>query len=114
MSTQNYYKEKLGFDPKEGSYYDAPPEKYRKTDEKPHGYEENLTKFKGTIWDLFIESLEDERDAVQKKTFTKWVNKHLKKVRNTKPIVILLLITFCKRHVIRLPYMYTYQSICYV
>uniref|UniRef100_A0A6P7GKU5 Uncharacterized protein LOC114339394 isoform X2 n=1 Tax=Diabrotica virgifera virgifera TaxID=50390 RepID=A0A6P7GKU5_DIAVI len=102
MSTQNYYKEKLGFDPKEGSYYDAPPEKYRKTDEKPHGYEENLTKFK------------DERDAVQKKTFTKWVNKHLKKVRNTKPIVILLLITFCKRHVIRLPYMYTYQSICYV
>lgn len=23
----------------------------------------------------------DERDAVQKKTFTKWVNKHLKKVR---------------------------------
>ncbi|XP_072387789.1 microtubule-actin cross-linking factor 1 isoform X30 [Diabrotica undecimpunctata] len=81
MSTQNYYKEKLGFDPKEGSYYDAPPEKYRKTDEKPHGYEENLTKFKGTIWDLFVESLEDERDAVQKKTFTKWVNKHLKKAR---------------------------------
>ena len=23
----------------------------------------------------------DERDAIQKKTFTKWVNKHLKKVR---------------------------------
>jgi hypothetical protein len=22
----------------------------------------------------------DERDAIQKKTFTKWVNKHLKKV----------------------------------
>ncbi|KAH1007567.1 hypothetical protein HUJ04_004783 [Dendroctonus ponderosae] len=67
MSTQNYYKEKLGFDPRESIYNDAPPEKYRKTGEAPHGYEENLTKFK------------DERDAVQKKTFTKWVNKHLKK-----------------------------------
>ena len=29
--------------------------------------------------DLFFVS--DERDAIQKKTFTKWVNKHLKKVR---------------------------------
>ena len=28
----------------------------------------------------------DERDAIQKKTFTKWVNKHLKKVRNTKSV----------------------------
>lgn len=26
----------------------------------------------------------DERDAIQKKTFTKWVNKHLKKVSLTK------------------------------
>ena len=25
----------------------------------------------------------DERDAIQKKTFTKWVNKHLKKVRTS-------------------------------
>ena len=25
-------------------------------------------------------SSSDERDAIQKKTFTKWVNKHLKKV----------------------------------
>ncbi|XP_063905665.1 microtubule-actin cross-linking factor 1 isoform X32 [Zophobas morio] len=66
MSTQAYYKERLGFDPRE-AIYDGPPEKYRRKDEKPHGYEENLTKFK------------DERDAVQKKTFTKWVNKHLKK-----------------------------------
>ncbi|KAL7736721.1 hypothetical protein ACLKA6_015576 [Drosophila palustris] len=31
------------------------------------GYEDALTQFK------------DERDAIQKKTFTKWVNKHLKK-----------------------------------
>ncbi|KAI4482381.1 hypothetical protein M0804_008932 [Polistes exclamans] len=29
-------------------------------------------------WAMFIES-HDERDAIQKKTFTKWVNKHLKK-----------------------------------
>lgn len=56
MSTQNYYKEKLGFDPRESIYNDAPPEKYRKTEEAPHGYEENLTKFKGTIWDLFIQA----------------------------------------------------------
>lgn len=55
MSTQAYYKERLGFDPRE-AIYDGPPEKYRKTDEKPHGYEENLTKFKGTIWDYFIEA----------------------------------------------------------
>ncbi|KAL2713384.1 microtubule-actin cross-linking factor 1 isoform X13 [Vespula squamosa] len=29
-------------------------------------------------WAMFIEA-HDERDAIQKKTFTKWVNKHLKK-----------------------------------
>lgn len=58
MSTQNYYKEKLGFDPQETYYNDGPPEKYRRTDGKTQGYEENLNKFKGTIWDLFIESLE--------------------------------------------------------
>ena len=28
-------------------------------------------------------SFADERDAIQKKTFTKWVNKHLKKVSPT-------------------------------
>jgi hypothetical protein len=41
-----------------------------------HGvYEENLSKFK------------DERDAIQKKTFTKWVNKHLKKAgRNVRDL----------------------------
>ncbi|CAH0551954.1 unnamed protein product [Brassicogethes aeneus] len=83
MSTQHYYKNKLGFDPKENSYNGPPQEKYRRTvtDDKPHGYEENLTKFKGTIWDLFVQATSDERDAVQKKTFTKWVNKHLKKAR---------------------------------
>ncbi|XP_069683083.1 uncharacterized protein [Periplaneta americana] len=61
MSTQAYYKDRLGFDPAEalndGSAFDK----------SQHGYEENLCKFK------------DERDAIQKKTFTKWVNKHLKK-----------------------------------
>lgn len=28
----------------------------------------------------FLFVIADERDAIQKKTFTKWVNKHLKKV----------------------------------
>ncbi|XP_015837198.1 microtubule-actin cross-linking factor 1 isoform X43 [Tribolium castaneum] len=80
MSTQAYYKDRLGFDPRE-AMYDGPQEKYRRMEggKQPHGYEENLTKFKGTIWDCFIQATSDERDAVQKKTFTKWVNKHLKK-----------------------------------
>lgn len=58
MSTQTYYKNKLGFDPRDEIYNDGPPQKYLRTnnDKHPHGYEENLTKFKGTIWDLFIES----------------------------------------------------------
>ncbi|XP_045762779.1 dystonin isoform X12 [Maniola jurtina] len=82
MSTQSYYKERLGFDPQEamqdgvngGSYYEGPHQSKRHRGEshqkESHDqvYEENLTKFK------------DERDAIQKKTFTKWVNKHLKKV----------------------------------
>ncbi|XP_069683081.1 uncharacterized protein [Periplaneta americana] len=71
MSTQAYYKDRLGFDPAEalndGSAFDK----------SQHGYEENLCKFKG-LWEFYIESI-DERDAIQKKTFTKWVNKHLKK-----------------------------------
>ncbi|XP_017784158.1 PREDICTED: dystonin isoform X28 [Nicrophorus vespilloides] len=65
-STQSYYKDRLGFDPKE-ALYEGPNQKYRRTDKQQDGYEQNLTKFK------------DERDAIQKKTFTKWVNKHLKK-----------------------------------
>nr|XP_049701448.1 dystonin isoform X44 [Helicoverpa armigera] len=80
MSTQAYYKERLGFDPQEvmqdgvngGAYYEGPhPSKRHRgesADTHDQVYEENLTKFK------------DERDAIQKKTFTKWVNKHLKKV----------------------------------
>ena len=31
---------------------------------------------------FFIFLYLDERDAIQKKTFTKWVNKHLRKVRD--------------------------------
>ncbi|XP_071449100.1 microtubule-actin cross-linking factor 1, isoforms 1/2/3/4/5 isoform X30 [Hetaerina americana] len=62
MSTQSYYKDRLGFDPNEvtdnGGLFGGRGQE---------GYEENLSKFK------------DERDAIQKKTFTKWVNKHLKK-----------------------------------
>ncbi|XP_011305111.1 spectrin beta chain, non-erythrocytic 1-like, partial [Fopius arisanus] len=61
MSTQAYYKERLGFDPA-----DTVAE-HQREQRTQHGYEESLTKFK------------DERDAIQKKTFTKWVNKHLKK-----------------------------------
>ncbi|XP_076173653.1 dystonin-like protein short stop isoform X29 [Ptiloglossa arizonensis] len=61
MSTQAYYKERLGFDPA-----DAVAEHDREQ-KGQYGYEESLSKFK------------DERDAIQKKTFTKWVNKHLKK-----------------------------------
>ncbi|CAG9792782.1 unnamed protein product [Diatraea saccharalis] len=80
MSTQAYYKERLGFDPQEamqdgvnGGFYDGPHQPKRQRGDQgaethDHVYEENLTKFK------------DERDAIQKKTFTKWVNKHLKKV----------------------------------
>ncbi|KPJ14032.1 Dystonin [Papilio machaon] len=82
MSTQAYYKERLGFDPQEAmqeslnggaSYYDGHQPKRHRGDHQPaekhdQVYEENLSKFK------------DERDAIQKKTFTKWVNKHLKKV----------------------------------
>ncbi|KAL5236124.1 hypothetical protein ACI65C_003534 [Semiaphis heraclei] len=62
----SYYKDRLGFDPDEptangdGTATTGPRKSKR-------GYEENLSKFK------------DERDAIQKKTFTKWVNKHLKK-----------------------------------
>lgn len=60
MSTQAYYKDRLGFDPKEVLYDGPPHEKYRKTGnnkKEPHGYEENLTKFKGTtLWGYFIEA----------------------------------------------------------
>lgn len=55
-STQAYYKDRLGFDPKEVLHDGPPPEKHRRTSStKLQGYEENLSKFKGTIWDLFIE-----------------------------------------------------------
>ncbi|CAG0891815.1 unnamed protein product [Cyprideis torosa] len=66
----SYYKERLGFEPE--------PE----PNGQPHdtillGYEENLSKFK------------DERDHIQKKTFTKWVNKHLKKAaRHVKDLFV--------------------------
>lgn len=67
-STQAYYKDRLGFDPKEEAYQ-GPNQKYRKTDATHHkqqqpygedvqdGYELNLTRFKGTtIWDFYIHS----------------------------------------------------------
>lgn len=66
MSTQAYYKERLGFDPQEavqdgvnGGYYDGhQPKRHRGERAESHDqvYEENLTKFKGTTcWDFFIQ-----------------------------------------------------------
>lgn len=37
----------------------------------------------------------DERDAIQKKTFTKWVNKHLKKVSHITLVPIVYYFTIC-------------------
>ncbi|XP_037914652.1 dystonin isoform X30 [Hermetia illucens] len=116
MTTQSYYKDRLGFDPREalyesadnvhsaggrhsssparhhhhssshhyqqyhqqvqqhsrisvspGNHYDYDSPAAKKQRQSQGGYEDALTQFK------------DERDAIQKKTFTKWVNKHLKK-----------------------------------
>lgn len=67
MSTQAYYKERLGFDPQEvvdgvnGGFYEGPHQPKRHRGDKSHEthdqvYEENLTKFKGTTcWGFFIE-----------------------------------------------------------
>lgn len=50
MSTQAYYKDRLGFDPAEalndGTGFDRTQQ----------GYEENLCKFKG-LWEFYIESI---------------------------------------------------------
>lgn len=52
MSTQPYFTNKLGFDPNE-LMHDGVNGNLKKN----HGYEENLSKFKGTsIWGFFIES----------------------------------------------------------
>ena len=48
---------------------------------KPIRWILELTKI--LVIQLLIFFFLDERDAIQKKTFTKWVNKHLKKVRLT-------------------------------
>ena len=50
MSTQAYYKDRLGFDPQE-ALNDGMA--FGKTQQ---GYEENLCKFKG-LWDFYIESI---------------------------------------------------------
>ncbi|XP_076765747.1 dystonin-like protein short stop isoform X10 [Xylocopa sonorina] len=116
MSTQAYYKERLGFDPA-----DTVAEHHREQ-RSQHGYEESLSKFKGQnengfswmmerrenwrvegaeehragstqafwgCWAMFIEA-HDERDAIQKKTFTKWVNKHLKKTYTCLHVCVLV------------------------
>ena len=46
MATQSYYKDRLGFDPND-------PQEMSSLDPTLHGYEENLTKFKGW-WALFV------------------------------------------------------------
>ncbi|XP_055786177.1 dystonin-like isoform X14 [Salvelinus fontinalis] len=53
------------------AHYNATPAGYMLADEKEYlqAYEDVLEKYK------------DERDRVQKKTFTKWINQHLLKVR---------------------------------
>ncbi|KAG5308497.1 PLEC protein, partial [Pseudoatta argentina] len=112
MSTQAYYKERLGFDPA-----DTVAE-HQREQRSQHGYEESLSKFKGQnangfpeegpgcngeigehragntqafwgCWAMFIEA-HDERDAIQKKTFTKWVNKHLKKTYTCLHVCVLV------------------------
>lgn len=49
MSTQSYYKDRLGFDPNEAG--DGNP-----FDKNQQGYEENLSKFKG-LWEIFALTL---------------------------------------------------------
>ena len=46
MTTQAYYKDRLGFDPND-------PKEMSSLDPTLHGYEENLTKFKGLLSDFF-------------------------------------------------------------
>lgn len=57
MSTQKYYKNRLGFDPNEVVLDGLQNDFYGVGNSKPsNGYEENINKFKGTIWDFFIEA----------------------------------------------------------
>lgn len=51
MTTQSYYKDRLGFDPNEAVNNDG-----HGYDTSQHGYEENLSKFKG-LWGFFIAQL---------------------------------------------------------
>lgn len=49
-----------------------------------------LTGEKETLYTKHFLLFSDERDAIQKKTFTKWVNKHLKKVSLNLSIVLIM------------------------
>jgi hypothetical protein len=51
MSTQAYYKDRLGFDPSE-----AMNDGQNHFGANQHGYEENLCKFKG-LWEIFVSTL---------------------------------------------------------
>jgi len=54
-------------------------------------------KFVKKIIQKCISFLSDERDAIQKKTFTKWVNKHLKKVRHKQTQIYLINVAGLKK-----------------
>ncbi|XP_047739188.1 dystonin [Hyalella azteca] len=83
-SSKQFYRDRLGLNPYEaqqnGGTHIMRDGHTTGADFKTYGgYEESLSKFKGIVYTLNIYHLIDERDAIQKKTFTKWVNKHLKK-----------------------------------
>lgn len=101
MSTQSYYKDRLGFDPREALFdapvksprshshqnhysnnntnndlYQSPQKKHKTHQHSPSpqgGYEDALTQFKGTmsIWEYFVESSDKLGRSVKNSYFWK-------------------------------------------